>query len=81
MAPIRIDDMFIRILNEFDTARGALTDAALWAKSDWSDGRVLTSDEAAARAAVFAVVQDAKQAIDQAKSHILRALDNRRRRG
>jgi hypothetical protein len=70
MTTIRIEDMFGRIVDELNTARYALSEAAAWARSDWSDARGLTRKEAAARTAVFAAVQQAKDAIDRAKNRI-----------
>lgn len=54
---------------ELDRAYRALSDAADWLRSDWRPvGSPLTDAQAAQRRALFAAIETAKTAINQAKA-------------
>ena len=79
MATIHIDDMFRLALAELQQARRHLSEAASWARSDWTERRSLTAAESAARTAVFGVVGQCKAAIDEATGLICRIDEERAR--
>jgi hypothetical protein len=70
MATVLIAEMFGNVIKNLDAARNSLGEAAAWARSDWSDRRSLTDDEAESRLLVFEAVHQAKDAIDDAKGLI-----------
>lgn len=70
-----VDQILGRTLDDLDTARSALSDAASWLRSDWSPpDAVLTDAQSTARTATFAEIDAAKAAIDRAKQALRAAL-------